>query len=582
MMQSAPTDLVVHRSPILLTVDGKNLFRGLVDDYTPSTDKKKGYAKEIKARGYASRWLDTYSSIHRASDSALDLANRILAEYEARRGFADPSIPWKTNGAPSNLAYPIFQRRESIQDMFMGLAQLLAAPPGYLSGSDYMYDFYVDADGKANFVKVAGTWAKDSSNNNLQLKDNHRTVSKVEVRGTPVKNDIWLWGGQTSGRLPLDMQANFQNWVQPYDAWTENTASLFGGYPNGMTVISVSGAGEVGIGQNPAFGNYAIKATITGVGASNLCYVYLRFPIPGRTLGQEPGGGFNTFNEAPQYLERKWDGSTWTNPTGMSEQMGEIQGIGFYLFSTQNFTWFLEVVDGSNRKLRNEPTKYEVGGFMGFGSGYWYFNENQAFGPSTQWKVFGSPGYSVEDFDWSNVAELIWHFNDYPTANHVVWIDGLRFIKPLVVHYPDYNTSGTSNPYNDPWNNAPYPYAYRSATALSTEIRTEQSIDDWRVGKRIAASLYETMAYPQAYWTLEGFGVTECIPGQRFLYDTNELCLRENRFKISKDEGFSSILTAVAQYRSGRWSNECLADYGRIMKEVYRPITNVTKSVSGS
>jgi hypothetical protein len=113
-------------------------------------------------------------------------------------------------------------------------------------------------------------------------------------------------------------------------------------------------------------------------------------------------------------------------------------------------------------------------------------------------------------------------------------------------------------------------------------MRTEQAVDDWKVGKRIAASLYETMAYPQAYWTLEGFGVTECIPGQRFLYDTNELCMRENRFKITKDEGFSSTITAVAQYRSGRWSNECLADYGRIMKEVYRPITNVTKSVSGS
>jgi hypothetical protein len=267
----------------------------------------------------------------------------------------------------------------------------------------------------------------------------------------------------------------------------------------------------------------------------------------------------------------------------MSEQMGEIQGIGFYLFSTQNFTWYLEVVDGSNRSVRSDSTKYEVGGFLGMGTGYWYFNENQPFGPSADWKVSGNPGYQAEDFDWSNVAELRWHFNDYSAlAYHNVWLDGLRFIKPLVVHYPDYNTSGASNPYNDPWNNGPYPYAYRSATALSTEIRVEQAVDDWKVGKRIAAALYERMAYPQAYWTLEGFGVTECIPGQRFLYDTNELCMRENRFSITKEDGFSSTITAVAQYRSGRWSNECLADFGRIMKDYYQPVGKLQRSVSGS
>ncbi|MCX6658955.1 MAG: hypothetical protein NTX81_01045 [Candidatus Bathyarchaeota archaeon] len=526
MMKSTPTDLISHRSPILLTVDGTRLFYGLVDDPTSSTDKKKGYAKEIKCRGYASRWLDTYSSIHRASDSAYDIAARILNEYNNRRGGSDPLIGWKTNHAPINLSYPIFQRRESIQDMFMGLAQLLAAPQGFLGGADCMFDFYVDANGQATFDRVAEEWAtKDGSH--LQLNDSHRTVTKQETRGTPVKNDIWLWGGQTSGRLPLEMQNDYMNQA-----------------PRG----------------NPSY----------------RVYWYLPFPFNQWPIGQEPNGRLNFFNEAPNYREKKWDGSLWTNATGMSEQMGEIQGIGFYLYSTASFDWYIEFQDHFNHKVRTATERYDVGLWP---TAYWKPYLNIPIGPSANME--GSEN-ATEPFDWSCVKEIRWVCKNGPAYSWPIWFDGLRLIKPLVVHFPDYNMSGGANPYNEPWHPQSPPYSYRSLTSLSTEIVNEQSVDDWKVGKRIASSIYESKAYPQAYWTIEGFGVTECIPSQRFLYGTTELCMRENRFSITKEDGFCSTITAVAAYRSGRWSNECLADFGRILKEVTKPIGKLNRSISGS
>jgi hypothetical protein len=571
MMKSAPADLVTVGSPIRLTVNGVNLFGGIVDDPTDSTDKKKGYAREIKARGFAARWLDTYSSIHIVSSSANDIAARILNEYNNRRGFADLAIRWRYNGAPNNLSYPIFQRRERIQDMFMGLAQLLAAPPGYLGGSDYMYDFYVDADGYASFVKVASEWAIDSLGNCLQLKDSHRTLSKVEVRGTPVKNDVWLWGGQTSGRLPLEMQDGYMNQT-PKDVWTENNSGDYGwGVENGAGTPSLSNSQD-----HVAFGSWAIKILMPQLNnPSYRVYWYLPFPNS-KWLGQEPNGRLNFFNEAPQYKEKKHDGSTWTNATGMSEQMGEIQGIGFYLYSTASFDWHIELVDHFNHKVRTAKERYDVGLWP---TAYWKPYLNIPIGPSANME--GSEN-ATEPFDWSCVKEIRWVCSWGAAYSWPIWFDGLRLIKPLVVHYPNYHMSGGANPYNDPWNNGPYPYAYRSATSLKTEIVNEQSVDDWKVGKRIAASIYETTAYPQAFWTIEGFGVTECIPGQKFLYGTTELCMRENRFSITKEDGFSSIVTAVAPYKSGKWSNECLADFGRILKGIYNPIGKLNRSVSGS
>jgi len=569
-MYNTTIDLPTIGSFIQIAVDGTPLFLGMVDDPTDSGDKKKGYAREVKARGLAARWLDTFSSVHIRSNSAYDIAAQILNEYNNRRGAADPLISWKTNHAPINLSYPLFQRRESIQDMFRGLAQLLAAPPGYLGGADCMFDFYVDADGAASFVRVAEEWAmKDGSH--LQLNDNHRTITRRETRGTPVKNDVWLWGGQTSGRLPLEMQDNYMNQA-PRDVWTENNSGDYGwGVENGAGTPTLSNSQE-----HVAFGSWAIKIMMPQLSnPSWRVYWYLPFPFNQWPIGQAPNGRLNCFNEAPNYREKKWDGSTWTNVTGMSEQMGEIQGIGFYLYSTASFDWYIELQDHFNHKVRTATERYDVGLWP---TAYWKPYLNIPIGPSANME--GSEN-ATEPFDWAAVKEIRWVCKNGPAYSWPIWFDGLRFIKPLVIHYPDYNMSGGANPYDEPWHPAPA-FGYRSSTSLSTEIVMEQSVDEWKVGKRIASSIYESKAYPQAYWTIEGFGVTECIPGQKFLFGPTELCMRENRFSITKDGGFESSITAVAPYKSGKWSNECLPDFGRIMKEVSHPIGKLQRSVSGS
>ena len=49
MMQSDTTKPITFESFIQIAVDGTPLFLGIVDDPTASSDKKKGYAKEIKS-----------------------------------------------------------------------------------------------------------------------------------------------------------------------------------------------------------------------------------------------------------------------------------------------------------------------------------------------------------------------------------------------------------------------------------------------------------------------------------------------------------------------------------------------------
>jgi len=504
--------------PIELSVDDTTLFKGKID--TPSSDIDKPNARllGVEGRGEAAALADNIDLLHVRGLSMQDIVNKIISRYNARRGTSDPEVTITSNMAPSDVEIEFNWNSVSYIDMLKEVAYALAAPYEF-GGVGKFYDFWLDIDRKFYFRPIGYT----SSSFSFPLGQETKVRKRI-VDGLGIKNDVWAWGASDRGTIPLEMQPGYNYPGERSDPWTEdNYQDWTHGGTLGPNILSIGSASN-----KVVIGDYSIRIDTNVMAAWWRAYWYMRFPFPdvgdigskwpgaayGGASGQDPSGGLNCFNL-----------------TDKREEMGEISKLSYWLlfedkipFITEGCDHWLEVLDGTTppNKVETEKKKIydehgeELGNYTYPG---WNFLE-WPFGPSGGLKNTTSPD-ATDAFDWANVAEIrfnIGEFEGVVPGSATVYLDGLRFTKPLVVHL-------------------------QSSAATSKNIKRSifernLGIGDYSLLKVWASAQLQLQETPQTLFDFENIGRTDIAQGSKVYIEGESLVMRELSYHVGKNIGW--------------------------------------------
>jgi hypothetical protein len=482
---------LLWNDPITLSIDGQGILKGRIDEPDRSISKKEGRVIELTGRGDAGAFEDILASLHVVNMTPKAIVEKIMAEYNNRKLSGDPGISIQSNRAPDNITMSFLWRRKNLWSMLRDVADQLGAPPD-LGGIDQFFDFYVDPTDGLYFEEIG---YRDSL---VSIPANAETMKRTHrIDSLTVKNDIWLWGNSSAGTIPLEMQTGYVGAGLRQDPWTENNPS---DYLAGSNVNSITADASTKI-----LGSYSIK--IYGVlvfpdpTKPVKLYWYMPFPFgapypPGGSKwpGQDPAGGFNAYNEV-----------------SMTETMGEINAVGFFLRTDTPFDFLIEVKDGTSATVaQSQSAKVDPGGpFSNWFNPNWVYVQ-LPFGPSANYKNMSDK----DTIDWSNIAEVRFCCFISPGVGTVnIWFDGFRFIKPLVVN----KSRGTTR---------------------RTFIHNASAFDSYTKAAIYCEALLENLENPQRYYDFENLGRVDIPIGYKFSLEGVQLVMRELSYHLSKDQGW--------------------------------------------
>lgn len=482
--------------PVIISLDGTRVFKGRIDNPIRHIEKPPGMGgKYVKLTGRDDNGAlqDIVASLHFVNTDANSIISQIISTYNALKYANDPTISiGSILPAPGALNMSFQWKRKAPWTMLGEVADQLGAPIA-LGGLNTFYDFYLDPVDGFYFEPVGtrSTGVNFGGIGNPEIK-----IRDYNIDSLPVKNDIWAWGYNSAGMIPLQMQPNWQ--PSRADPWTENNASDYSAGPTGGGIGSITLSNDNG---TFIMGSYSIK--ITGVLASNPLnalrfYWYMPFPFNTKWPGQAPSGGLNTYNEV-----------------SMSETMGEINGIGFYLRTDTPLDFLIEAKDGTSSTLvDSQQVHIDPGGpFSNWLNPQWV-PVSLPFGPSAGYKIVTS---GVDSFDWSNVAEIryVAYVNGVGTIN--IWFDGFRFFKPLVAN------AALGSP---------------SPATRRTQIVQATNIANYQLLALYAQGLLGTLQFPQQYYDLTNFGRNDLQAGYTVTSEGKSLVIRELEYDFEKTLGW--------------------------------------------
>jgi hypothetical protein len=488
-------DGLLWNDPITLSIDGQGVLRGRLDIPDRGIEKKQGRILQLRGRGDAGALEDIQASMHVVNMTPFDIVNKIMAVYSAMRYSADPDISVQSNFAPDTVTMSFLWKRKSLWDMLREVSDALGAPPA-LGGIDQFFDYYVDVADGFYFEPIGNRDSGVSIPAGLETKGRHRVIDSL-----PVKNDIWVWGNESAGTIPLEMQVGYNGGVgdDRTDPWTEGNAADYKKGP-GVDIISDEPTEHV-------IGSQSIRITTLVIMSNERLYWYMPFPFGGpyppggsKWPSQDPAGGLNCYNE-----------------TKMDETMGEISAVGFFLKSDTAFNIAIEVKDGTTGATGiGESVRYDPGMNVFFPP--WNYVQ-RPFGPSAGFKPTNPTAPPTEVVDWSNIAEVRFVVYNYPygmgTVN--IFFDGFRFIKPLVVRCPQVPASPATR---------------------RIQIQPASNIASYKLAKIYGNSVLENLMTAQEYYDFENLGRVDIPIGYKFRLEGVEMLMRELSYVFSKDEGW--------------------------------------------
>jgi len=489
-------DALLWNDPITLSIEGQGVLRGRLDIPDRSVEKKQGKILSLRGRGDAGALEDIQASMHVVNMTPKDIVDKIMNLYSLMRYTDDPAIAISSNLAPDDITMSFLSKRKSLWAMYRDVADALGAPVA-LGGKDQFFDFYVAVTDGFYFEPIGNRDSAVSIPANLETMRRHRIIDSL-----PVKNDIWVWGNESAGTIPLQMQVGYNGGVgdDRTDPWTEGNAA---DYKKGAGVdILADEATEHVIGSQ------SIKITTLVIMSNERLYWYMPFPFgapypPGGSKwpSQDPAGGLNAYNE-----------------TKMDETMGEIIAVGFFIKSDTAFNIAIEVKDGTTGATAiGESVRYDPGLSVFFPP--WNYVQ-RPFGPSAGFKPTNPTAPPTEVVDWSNIAEVRFVVYNYPygmgTVN--IFFDGIRFIKPLVVRCPQV-----------------------PATPATRRIQIEpaSNMASYKLAKIYGNSVLENLMTAQQYYDFDNLGRVDIPIGYKFSLEGVEMLMREMSYVFSKDEGWT-------------------------------------------
>jgi len=481
------------------------VLQGFIDTVTPNVVKNK-YLIDIHGRGTAGKLDDIIDSIYQITTPRA-IVELIFDRYNnVRKLSEDPEITIAENQTPEDIQARWVFKRLSFWEALTYVCNWLSAPEDW-GGMDYPYDMWVNIENKYFLVKC-GYYPTDPD---TMININYGTEYlewKRPKSGLDIVNDVWAWGGEGGGRIPLEMQPNYCD-SGLLDPWTEDNAEDFKAGPE------VEG-GPNNSGDYSIIGDFSVwwKTTTTPKKQS---YIYMNFPFPddeSKWPSQDPAGGMNTFNE-----------------TRMHETMGEISRLEYFLrvdkenkeaYATCDH--YIEVVEGSSPPTIIRST-YDVNNCLDYKlapNGWNFFSWE--FGPSASNYTWVTEPVTNE-FGWHNISEIRFVMYDWSILDSVVpqvlgginvYLDGLSFVKPLVVNIKD-----------------------ESDKKRKSKFYTNFNISEYLNLKAWATAILERTQHPQFYYDFENLGRVDIPVGYMFKLGGVNLVMREIIYNNSKTEGFT-------------------------------------------
>jgi hypothetical protein len=483
--------------PAIITLDGTRILKGRVDEPRRAVDKKNARVITLTGREDGGALQDIVTSKHFVNQDVNSILTNIINTYNSMRYASDPAI---TVGsilpAPGTISMSFLWKRKSLWQMLIDVANALGAPVA-LGGLDTFYDFYVDPFDNF-FFEPTGQHSSGIDLGGIggpEIKKREWVIDSLTA-----KNDVWVWGDGSAGTLPLEMQTGYTGPGARTDPWSEGNAADFGIGPNVDTIADDA--------TQSIIGSKSIKiSTLSILGSpSDRIYWYMPFPFgSGKWPGQDPNGVLNAYNEL-----------------SMTETMGELTGIGFFIQTEAGnpFDLLVEVKDFSNKLGMSNSVHIEPGGK--WFSAYWNYVQ-LPFGPSASYK--NAEGNN-DSYDWTSIKEVRFVVFNFPlglgTLN--IWFDGLRFIKPLVVNK-----------------------AQGGQPSRRTHVAQASHISSYPLAVIYAQALLENMMNPQQYYEINNIGRADIPAGYKFTAEAKTLLAREIRYQFTKDEGWLIDLTGFEQ-----------------------------------
>jgi hypothetical protein len=493
---------------VIIVLDGTRVFKGRVDKPIRHVDKSQdAFSVKLTGRDDNGALQDIVASLHFVNADVNNIISEIINTYNVLKYPADPTIGIRSIlPAPGTLNMSFQWKRKSLWSMLGEVADQLGAPVA-LGGLNTFYDFYVDPFDNFFFEPVGtrstGIDLGGIGNPEIKIRD-------YNIDSLPVKNDIFAWGQNSAGMIPLQMQPGWQ--PTRADPWTEQNASDYQSGPTGGGIGSITISDDNTAG-NFVMGSWSIK--ILGVIATNPAgqirfYWIMPFPFGGpyppggsKWPAQNPWGYLNVYNEV-----------------SLAETMGEISGIGYFLRTDTPFDHLIEVRDVNDTLCQSEQVHIDPGGpFSNWLNPVWV-PVSFPFGPSAGYKIVTS---GVDAFDWSGVKEIrfVTYINGVGTLN--IFFDGFRFFKPLI-----------ANKALSP----PSPNTRRSQIVQATHL------SDYKLLALYAQSILENMQNPQQYYELKNVGRNDLQAGYTVTSEGKSLVIRELDYNFEKGPGWEIDLKA--------------------------------------
>lgn len=478
--------------PIEIGIEDTRILDGRLDEPRRDLDKKGGRIIYLSGRGNEGALQDVLSSLHFVNQTPQAIVGAIINEYAARKLANDPTIYIDSNLAPDTISMSFLFKRKSLWDMLSEVASALSAPVA-LGGVDQFFDFYISPGSGGGFrFEPVGNRDSGVTIPPIGYPSGETKRRSHIIDSLPVKTDVWVWGNGSAGTLPLEMQTGYAAPGVRQDPWTENNADDYV-KGDGVDLITNDNTEHV-------IGDWSIRITTLSIFGYGRFYWIMPFPFG----GPYPPGGSKWPGQLPGYKLNCY------NEVGMSETMGEISGIGFFLKTDTPFSLLIEVVDEGNLRAQSESVRVEKG--VNWYSPTWNYIQ-LPFGPSSNYKTMSD----TDVIDWSRIKEIRYCGFNFPYGLGTIQIafDGLRFIKPLVVN----QTGGMPT--------------------RRTLIQQETAITDYALAKVYAKALLENVVNPQQYFDFDNLGRVDIPIGQKFTFEGRELVMRELKYDFSKDEGWT-------------------------------------------
>lgn len=482
--------------PVIITLDGVRIFKGRIESPVGIVDKKAALVYEISGRSNFGTLVDMVYSKHVVQETAYAIVNEIIAIQNAQALSQDPVLSMGSNLADNTVKLNFLWKRQSLQEMLYDVACKLGSPVSQ-GGVNQFYDFWVNPYDAFYFVPTG------SLNSYVDLGwpgGIEETERKFVIDAYPVKNDIWTWAMNTAagvglGRIPLTLQPGYAGY--PEDSWTEGNAADYTAGDNIDTLHNDA--------TRYVMGTSAIYVASTAILPNQRFYFAMQMPFPAdgsKWPGQPPNNVMNTYNE-----------------TSMSESMGQLAAMSYFLWLAVQGTWthWVEVVDiygnVAQSQMMNALSQDLVHPSPGSGLPAGWQQMTIAFGPDSNFVLV-----TGTFFDWASVAQIRFSFspqNVLVATAQSLWFDGFQFVKPLVV-----NTKQAG------------------ATTRRTYTQVESGILTYLDAVNYGQATLENMMQPQQYDEIKNIGRNDIPAGYAFTSEAKSLVARMIKYKFTKPEGW--------------------------------------------